>query len=235
MGDGESLQNKAYAVLNCHMFLGDEGMSVSRTVVSATKSLNSLILAALMTVTGFAQQAPQQSNQSSAEPQEVSPMPQAPAPQHNAHPYSELDYTKGQSSFPKFWQPYMPRDVPKPNLTNSAMIDSILKDGKMYLSLNDAVSLSLENNLDIAIQRYNLDTADTDILRTASGAIGTRCKRRSCTGNSRRHHGQRSHRRYRNYNHRYDRRRRWRRFGCRGRRRRRCCRASCPRRLAKAR
>ena len=58
-----------------------------------------------------------------------------------------------------------------PNLTNSAMIDSILKDGKMYLSLNDAVSLSLENNLDIAIQRYNLDTADTDILRTASGAI----------------------------------------------------------------
>ena len=144
-------------------------MSVSRTVESATKSALSLILAALMATTAFAQDAPPQSNKPSAEPQAVNPMPQAPAPQHNAHPYSELDYTKGQSAFPKFWQPYMPRDVPKPNLTNSAMIDTIIKDGKMYLSLNDAVSLALENNLDIAIQRYNLDTADTDILRTASG------------------------------------------------------------------
>ena len=144
-------------------------MSVSRTVESATKSALSLILAALMATTGFAQDAPPQSNKPSAEPQAVNPMPQAPAPQHNAHPYSELDYTKGQSAFPKFWQPYMPRDVPKPNLTNSAMIDTIIKDGKMYLSLNDAVALALENNLDIAIQRYNLDTADTDILRTASG------------------------------------------------------------------
>jgi outer membrane protein TolC len=36
--------------------------------------------------------------------------------------------------------------------------------------MDDAVALALENNLDIAIQRYNLITADTDILRTASGA-----------------------------------------------------------------
>lgn len=148
-------------------------MFVSRTVVSAKKSMISLILAALMTTAGFAQDAPPQSKtptSPSAEPQEVSPMPQAPAPQHNAHPYSELDYSRGVSSFPKFWQPYTPRDVPKPNLANSSLIDSTIKDGKMYLSLNDAVALSLENNLDIAIQRYNLDTADTDILRTASGA-----------------------------------------------------------------
>ena len=41
----------------------------------------------------------------------LAPMPQAPAPQHNAHPYSDQDYTKGQSSFPKFWQPYTVRDV----------------------------------------------------------------------------------------------------------------------------
>ncbi len=164
-----------------------------------TKSLNSLNLAALMTVTGFAQQAPQQSNQSSAEPQEVSPMPQAPAPQHDAPcVFRSFDYTKGQSSFPKFWQPYMPRDVPKPNLTNSAMIDSILKDGKMYLSLNDAVSLSLENNLESAGRRYDLDTADAGSPSYRVGRDRTRCKRRSRTGNSRWHHGQRSHRRYRN-------------------------------------
>jgi len=144
-------------------------MCVSTTVVSATKNVMSLILAALMATTGFAQDAPQQSSKSSSQPQAVTPMPQAPAPQHNAHPYSELDYTQGQGAFPMFWQPYTPRTVPAPNLTNSALIDSVIKDGKLYLSLNDAVTLSLENNLDIAIQRYNLDTADTDILRTKSG------------------------------------------------------------------
>jgi outer membrane protein TolC len=45
-----------------------------------------------------------------------------------------------------------------------------MHDGKLYLSLNDAVALALENNLDIAIQRYNLNIADTDVLRAKSGA-----------------------------------------------------------------
>jgi outer membrane protein len=144
-------------------------MSVSRTVGSARKTATSLILAALMATASFAQDAAPQKT-TAAEPQVMTPMPQAPAPQHNAHPYSEFDYTRGRSSFPKFWQPYTPRDVPSPNLANSSLIDSVIKDGKMYLSLNDAVALALENNLDIAIQRYNLDTADTDILRTSSGA-----------------------------------------------------------------
>ena len=40
-----------------------------------------------------------------------------------------------------------------------------MRDGKLYLSLNDAIALALENNLDIAIARYNLNIADTDILR----------------------------------------------------------------------
>ena len=60
--------------------------------------------------------------------------------------------------------------VPPPNFTNSPLIDRVIHDGKMYLSLDDAVALALENNLDIAIQRYNLITADVDILRTSSGA-----------------------------------------------------------------
>jgi outer membrane protein TolC len=44
-----------------------------------------------------------------------------------------------------------------------------MRDGKLYLSINDAVALALENNLDIAIQRYNMAIADTDILRTKAG------------------------------------------------------------------
>jgi len=45
-----------------------------------------------------------------------------------------------------------------------------LRDGKLYLSMNDAVALALENNLDIAISRYNLNIADTDVLRANAGA-----------------------------------------------------------------
>jgi outer membrane protein TolC len=45
-----------------------------------------------------------------------------------------------------------------------------VRDGKIYLSLSDAVLLALENNFDIAIARINLDIADTDILRARSGA-----------------------------------------------------------------
>ena len=45
-----------------------------------------------------------------------------------------------------------------------------MRDGKLYLSMNDAVALALENNLDIAISRYNLNIADTDVLRANAGA-----------------------------------------------------------------
>ena len=46
----------------------------------------------------------------------------------------------------------------------------LVKDGKIYLSLSDAIALAIENNYDIAIARYDLDIADTDILRTRTGA-----------------------------------------------------------------
>jgi outer membrane protein TolC len=37
------------------------------------------------------------------------------------------------------------------------------------LSLNDAIAIALADNLDIAVARYNLPIADTDILRTKAG------------------------------------------------------------------
>ena len=102
----------------------------------------------------------------------VKPLPQAPAPQGTAYKnYSDQNYSKGQSQLPKFWSVWGVRTMPSANFTNSALIDQVIHDGKMYLSLDDAVSLALENNLDIAIQRYNLITADVDILRTSSGAV----------------------------------------------------------------
>ena len=80
------------------------------------------------------------------------------------------DYSKPQAHFPNPLGPYVSRHVPPPYLSNTARIDQLLQEGKLYLSMNDAVALALENNLDIAIQRYNLNIADTDILRTKAGA-----------------------------------------------------------------
>ena len=54
--------------------------------------------------------------------------------------------------------------------TNSQRLDGLVHNGKIYLSLADAIVLGLENNYDIAIQRYNLDIADTDLLRARAGA-----------------------------------------------------------------
>ena len=59
--------------------------------------------------------------------------------------------------------------MPAPDLSNTPRVEQLLRDGKLYLSMNDAVALAMENNLDIAIQRYNLNIADTDILRASAG------------------------------------------------------------------
>jgi outer membrane protein len=95
--------------------------------------------------------------------------PVAPAPQAEK-PLPVLNYTKPVSHFPNPIGPYMARHLSAPNMANTARIDSLMHDGKLYLSLNDAIALALENNLDIAIARYNLNIADTDILRAKAGA-----------------------------------------------------------------
>ncbi len=64
---------------------------------------------------------------------------------------------------------YAASKVPEPALTNSPRLDGLIRDGKLYLSLQDAIDLALENNLDLAIARYNLPIADTDLLRTRAG------------------------------------------------------------------
>ena len=64
---------------------------------------------------------------------------------------------------------YSPSEAPEPELINSPDLTRLIRDGKLYLSLKDAIRLALENNLDIAIARYNLPIADTDLLRTKAG------------------------------------------------------------------
>jgi outer membrane protein len=98
--------------------------------------------------------------------------PSNPTPQNTpeARPVPALNYSAPARHFPNPIAPYVPRTVEPPNLSNTARIDSLMRDGKLYLSLNDAIALALENNLDIAIARYNLNIADTDVLRAKAGA-----------------------------------------------------------------
>ena len=144
-------------------------MFVFRSVNRVVRKAFALGLVGLLATASFAQEAAK-TGAPVPPSTALTPMSQAPAPQHNAHLYSDQDYTRGQSQFPKFWSVWTVRAAAPPNFTNSALIDRVIRDGKMYLSLDDAVALALENNLDIAIQRYNLMTADVDILRTSSGA-----------------------------------------------------------------
>jgi len=98
--------------------------------------------------------------------------PSAPTPQNTpeARPLPALDYAKPVSHFPNPIGPYTARQAAPPNLANTARVDQLMHDGKLYLSLDDALALALENNLDLAIARYNLNIADTDVLRARAGA-----------------------------------------------------------------
>jgi outer membrane protein TolC len=128
---------------------------------SAIRRIILIAFAAVLSLNAWAQNAP------SALPQTPQPMP-APAvqPQH----YVTVDYSKPQSPFPNVIASYKPRYVPPPNLNNTDRIQQLMHDGKIMLSMNDAVALALENNLDLVLARYNLNIADTDILRADAGA-----------------------------------------------------------------
>jgi outer membrane protein len=81
----------------------------------------------------------------------------------------QQNYQNGRSYFPNPFAPYTARHVPPPNLANSPRIDTLMHNGELMLSLDDAIALALEDNLDIAIARYNLPISDTDILRAKAG------------------------------------------------------------------
>jgi outer membrane protein TolC len=100
-------------------------------------------------------------------------LPQAPAPVLTVPLYlrpTGVDYTHAHKLFPNPLSIYFPENYPATRLGNTPKLDDLLRDGKIYLSLNDAVTLALENNYDIAIARINLDIADTDILRAKAGS-----------------------------------------------------------------
>ncbi|MEZ2346266.1 TolC family protein [Terriglobus sp. RCC_193] len=100
-------------------------------------------------------------------------IPQAPEPAHPG-PLFLRETGKDYSNLKSHWKnpiaPYTATDYNAPRLSNTPHLNDLLRDGKVYLSLSDAVLLALENNFDIEIARINLDIADTDILRAKAGS-----------------------------------------------------------------
>ena len=128
-------------------------MSSSVSRLSNWRAMIVLVFAVL-TATVAAQNAPASTNQAAANSQ-----PSAIAVQYD---------------MPKSHNPlnaYEPSDVPAPVLANSPRLDQLVHNGQLELSLRDAIDLALENNLDLAIARYNLPIANTDILRTQAGGF----------------------------------------------------------------
>jgi len=82
------------------------------------------------------------------------------------------DFTRGPSPFPNLLKPYQQIYIEEPVIINSPRLDQLIHDGKLELSLQDAVELALENSLDIGVQRYYPWIADASILKAKSGGFG---------------------------------------------------------------
>ena len=85
---------------------------------------------------------------------------------------AKFNYTRAPRAFPNIFAPYAPIKIGEPGLTNSPRIDQLIHDGKLELSLQEAVELALENNMDIVVQRYNPWFADAGILKAKAGGFG---------------------------------------------------------------
>jgi len=96
------------------------------------------------------------------------PAPNAPEPKKLPQP-THVDYSQPTPLLPNPFARYVPREVPPPAFTNAPKIEQLIQNGKLLLSMNDAIAIALTDNLDIAVARYNLPIADTDILRTKAG------------------------------------------------------------------
>jgi outer membrane protein TolC len=83
-----------------------------------------------------------------------------------------LDYSAGRKWFPNITEQYKPVTIPMPALTNSPRLDQLLQNGKLMLSLQDTISLALENNLAIDVERYTPWLNEVNLLRARSGVNG---------------------------------------------------------------
>jgi outer membrane protein TolC len=128
-----------------------------------------------------------QAQSAPANNQAAQPAPEAPAPAPNDAPTSpptlaqQMQQTRLGAITPQQpfhvdlphshnpLSPYEASEAPPLDLINSPRLENLVRDGKLYISLRDAIALTIENNLDLAYFRYNFPIAQTDYARTRAG------------------------------------------------------------------
>ena len=114
-----------------------------------------------------AQQLPPGTSETAGRPN-VSPILQSVQNDNTIPQRQEPEYPRRSSAL-DFIAPYRAPSATALGLSPAARARSLVRDGKIYLSLYDALALAIENNLDVEVQRYNLSIAGTDRLRASGG------------------------------------------------------------------
>jgi outer membrane protein len=70
---------------------------------------------------------------------------------------------------PVWIRPYKPATVPPIRLTNSSRLGSLMRAGKLYLTVSDAIAVAIENNLDLEVARYSPVLAEWAVERAEAG------------------------------------------------------------------
>ena len=156
----------------------DSGVETSQSKRGQTGNRLRLTAAVLLTLaagmpSGYAQQA--QAAVTTPTAKAASDLPPEPEPVLTAPlnlRATQRDFSKPAGSWLRNpIKVYLPTTVPGASFQNSPRLADLVRNGKIYLSLSDALALALENNYDIAISRYYMDLADLDILRAKSGQL----------------------------------------------------------------
>jgi outer membrane protein len=145
----------------------------------AARSVLALFLAALLVAgplsPAFAQSPSQDPQQNP--PPNPAPTPPATSQGSSIAPVSSLglakyNFTNGPRAFPDLLKPYQQIHIDEPVIINSPRLQQLIHDGKLEITLQDAVELALENSMDIAVQRYYPWIADASILKAKAGGSG---------------------------------------------------------------
>lgn len=151
------------------------GAHTRRTAPQWARSLFAIVLAGLLAggpLSPVFAQSPEQNPPSNPAPK-ASTAPDG----SSVAPVSSLglglhNFTRAPRAFPNILKPYESIHIEEPVLTNSPRIDQLIHDNKLEITLQDAVELTLENSLDIAVQRYYPWISDAGLLNANAGNTG---------------------------------------------------------------
>jgi outer membrane protein TolC len=89
------------------------------------------------------------------------------------NPGSQQEEVQPRGFLARIAAPYEARPVAPANMRNTNRLEALMRAGDLYLSLQDAIALALENNLDLEVQRFGTQIADAYLLHARAGGFAT--------------------------------------------------------------